>query len=428
MPAEPPTGELSDDGKTKTFKVTAQVTGPATEIPAIAFSYFDPAKGAYQTIHSEPIALSVKGGSVVGAGDVVAARPAKRAAAAPAPRDDDARSSTPSSRCRASGAVDDRPLGGALLWLLVGAALRDPARAARRPQLAAPHARPARGGRRGARRAHAASRSCSIAARPRRRARSPARSPRRCASSRAHASDREPADDGGLLAQARDRELRARAPRRAPLSRGPALRRRGPAAPLARRGARAPAARSARPRPRALLARRSRAAPRRRPTRAPTRSSDGRAALPAGDGADHRCDRAQGRVRARRDRARRGRARASRIGPSSSPTGATPRSAPATSRPPPSPTAARSRSTAATPRARHNLAWLRSRQADAFRPASRRRDRHAAVLPRVAARAPLLVGAAAFALAILLLVPWAGRRRRGARRRSRCCRSPSGSR
>ncbi|MEJ7602781.1 MAG: BatD family protein, partial [Kofleriaceae bacterium] len=78
VPAERPTGELSADGKTKLFKVVAQVTGPATEVPAIAFSYFDPKLATYRTIRSEPIALSVKGGSFVGAGDVVSGSPTKR--------------------------------------------------------------------------------------------------------------------------------------------------------------------------------------------------------------------------------------------------------------------------------------------------------------------------------------------------------------
>ncbi len=118
VPTEPPTGELSDEGKTKTFKITAQVTGPTTEIPALAFSYFDPTRSAYQTIHSEPIALSVKGGSFVGAGDVVSGTPGKRTTAAPA---DDITALVPADLALSSvSAVDDKPLGGTVLWVLVG--------------------------------------------------------------------------------------------------------------------------------------------------------------------------------------------------------------------------------------------------------------------------------------------------------------------
>jgi tetratricopeptide (TPR) repeat protein len=117
VPAEAPTGELSDDGKTKTFKVTAQVTGPANEIPALAFSYFDPIKGQYQTVHSDPIALSVKGGSVVGAGDVIAAAPTKskptnEPAADLALVGADLALSSP-------GAADTQPMDGTVLWLLL---------------------------------------------------------------------------------------------------------------------------------------------------------------------------------------------------------------------------------------------------------------------------------------------------------------------
>ncbi|HET9627709.1 MAG TPA: BatD family protein, partial [Kofleriaceae bacterium] len=120
VPADPPTGELSEDGKTKTFKVTVQVTGPATAVPAIAFSYFDPTKTAYQTIHSEPIALSVAGGSVVGANDVVAVTPKPSAGAAggnvlatdTATFDGELALSSP-------GQEADRPLGGGLLWILI---------------------------------------------------------------------------------------------------------------------------------------------------------------------------------------------------------------------------------------------------------------------------------------------------------------------
>lgn len=76
LPPDLPSGELSADGTTKVFKLAVQVTGPATEIPALAFSYFDPVKGSFQTTRSQPIALAVRGGSIVGAGDVVSANPA----------------------------------------------------------------------------------------------------------------------------------------------------------------------------------------------------------------------------------------------------------------------------------------------------------------------------------------------------------------
>lgn len=83
LPPDLPSGELSADGKTKTFKVAVQVTGPATEIPSLAFSYFDPVKGTYQTTRSQPIALAVRGGSIVGANDVVSATPAAPSSATP---------------------------------------------------------------------------------------------------------------------------------------------------------------------------------------------------------------------------------------------------------------------------------------------------------------------------------------------------------
>jgi cytochrome c-type biogenesis protein CcmH/NrfG len=116
VPADPPTGELSDDGKTKTFKVVAQVTGPTTEIPALAFSYFDPRKNTYQTIHSEPIALSVKGGSVVGANDVVANTPSKKTTTV---QTDDTALVNADLALSSNGSVSEQPLGGTMLWLLV---------------------------------------------------------------------------------------------------------------------------------------------------------------------------------------------------------------------------------------------------------------------------------------------------------------------
>ena len=121
VPSDPPTGELADEGKTKTFKITAQVTGPATEVPALAFSYFDPAKSQYVTIKSEPIALSVKGTNVVGAGDVVAIAPSKAKPAAPTTTGVDTTAIRDAQLALSSiGAVDTRPLGGMFLWILVG--------------------------------------------------------------------------------------------------------------------------------------------------------------------------------------------------------------------------------------------------------------------------------------------------------------------
>lgn len=76
----PATGEIIDletdaDGNTKKgkrFKITARVTNPnVKEIPPIAFSYYNPTSKQYDTIRSEPIALSVEGSNVIGTKDVV---------------------------------------------------------------------------------------------------------------------------------------------------------------------------------------------------------------------------------------------------------------------------------------------------------------------------------------------------------------------
>lgn len=117
-PDEPPAGELSDDARTKTFKVAVQVTGAATEIPALSFAYFDPVKATYQIIHSEPIALSVKGGTMVGAGDVVATAKSHKSSTGP-----DAGGGGELSLVGADlalSAADDAlaaPIGGAWLWI-----------------------------------------------------------------------------------------------------------------------------------------------------------------------------------------------------------------------------------------------------------------------------------------------------------------------
>ena len=116
VPAEAPTGELSEDGKSKTFKVTAQVTGAASEIPAIEFSYFDPVKGSYQTIHSDPIAVSVKGGSVVGTGDVVAAKDPKQSSG---PKEAELALVGADLALSHPDEVESHPFGGTLMWILI---------------------------------------------------------------------------------------------------------------------------------------------------------------------------------------------------------------------------------------------------------------------------------------------------------------------
>jgi hypothetical protein len=119
VPADPPTGELAEDGKTKTFKVTATVTGAATEIPALAFAYFDPAKNIYQTIHSDPIALSVKGGTVIGTNDVVALAPKPGAAKPNITAGDDDALVGAELALSASSDTDKQPLSGAMLAILL---------------------------------------------------------------------------------------------------------------------------------------------------------------------------------------------------------------------------------------------------------------------------------------------------------------------
>ena len=67
-------GVIDADENAKDFNVTVRVrSAEAREIPPIEFSYFDPQQGAYATVRSQPIALSVAGSNLVGAADVTAA-------------------------------------------------------------------------------------------------------------------------------------------------------------------------------------------------------------------------------------------------------------------------------------------------------------------------------------------------------------------
>ena len=67
-------GTVDDEAGIKRFPVTVRVrSSEVREIPPLPFSYFDPGVGEYRTVYSEPVALSVGAGQLVGAGDVVAA-------------------------------------------------------------------------------------------------------------------------------------------------------------------------------------------------------------------------------------------------------------------------------------------------------------------------------------------------------------------
>ena len=74
IPEAAAVGSVDRATRTKTFTVTARIlSAEVREIPPIDFTYFDPNRGEYVTVSSQPVALSVAGGNVVGAGDVTAA-------------------------------------------------------------------------------------------------------------------------------------------------------------------------------------------------------------------------------------------------------------------------------------------------------------------------------------------------------------------
>ncbi len=69
-----PQGEMAGEYSegTKKFRVSVRVADESvSEIPAIAYSWFDPTTESYQTTFSKPIALRVMPSKVIGAGDVV---------------------------------------------------------------------------------------------------------------------------------------------------------------------------------------------------------------------------------------------------------------------------------------------------------------------------------------------------------------------
>ena len=421
VPADPPTGELTDEGKTKTFKVTAQVTGPTTEIPSLAFSYFDPAKGAYQTIHSEPVALSVKGGSFVGASDVVAAKPTKRTDVAG--HTDDSVLVNADLALSSAGATNDRPLGGTLLWLLVGLLYAVPLAVlgVRSWQLRTRGQREEAAEVRGARK--------KVETLLDRAGAEPAREiagPLGAAFRELAKTLGRSTDDGGLLAKletesfapgASEKPLSAdlrsdaagllrrwmnearRSPRKVATSAALVLALAGLAAP---RTAAADAAAG------------SAAAPTQpvRTTASPGALDDGRAAYQEAMALD-------GNASARKAafaRAAVALGEAARAHPDRPELLTDWGNAALAGGDIATATLAYRRALAidaSTARARHNLAWLRNRQGEAFRPSTGGAADTLFFFHAWPRTRKLLVGAAAFAAAILLFVPWGGRRRRG---------------
>ena len=102
VPTSKPAGQIIDDGKAKRFAVTVRLLRPVKRIPPIQFSYWNPAKRAYEVATSQAIALSVAGGRSVGASDVVAGTPDRERAAAGQQRAAPRRRSRPAaaSTCR----------------------------------------------------------------------------------------------------------------------------------------------------------------------------------------------------------------------------------------------------------------------------------------------------------------------------------------
>jgi hypothetical protein len=423
VPSEPATGELSDDGKTKTFKVTAQVTGPATEVPAIAFAYFDPTRSTYQTVRSEPIALSVAGGSVVSASDVVAAspKPGPRAGAGAQASALEADSSLVDAELALSsaGQENDRPIDGAVLWVLVGLLYAIPllVLAARSWQLRTQGQREEAAEVRTARRRveDLLDRSASL---PAREVAGPL-----AAALRELARLLGCADDMGLLARI-ETESFSQGAANVPLSADL----RSDAAGLLRRWTtEARRSRSTRTPGTAAVAivglglglglgaSDALAAP----IAAPARIAHDASALGEGRTAYQEAMQLTGNATARKAAFARAKAafgEAVRVMPDRPELLTDWGNAALGAGDVATATLAFRRALAidgGNLRARHNLAWLRSRQPDLFRPLAGGATDTLLFFQAWPRARKLLVGSAAFAIAILLLVPWSGRRRRG---------------
>ena len=81
----PPSSKFKQDDEvgisgTKTFEMVLSPNETKQSIPLLAFSYFDPVKERYVTLHSDPIAITVQGGAAPGPS--IAAQPSSPAPAA----------------------------------------------------------------------------------------------------------------------------------------------------------------------------------------------------------------------------------------------------------------------------------------------------------------------------------------------------------
>ena len=93
-------GTVSDG--VKRFQVAVRVNhDQVREIPPIAFSWFNPETGAYETTHSRPIAVSVRQADVVSAADVVRSKPSEDEARPQADDDKPNSEDAPGSGARA---------------------------------------------------------------------------------------------------------------------------------------------------------------------------------------------------------------------------------------------------------------------------------------------------------------------------------------
>jgi hypothetical protein len=88
----PPSSKFKQDDEvglsgTKTFETVLSPNEKKQGLPLLAFSYFDPVKGQYVTLHSEPIPINVQGGAAVAqnAGATQSAAPTPSSATARSP-------------------------------------------------------------------------------------------------------------------------------------------------------------------------------------------------------------------------------------------------------------------------------------------------------------------------------------------------------